>query len=324
MGEFELIDKLKKTLASPSKRVLVGIGDDTLVANPPKDKLLWTVDCLVENVHFDFNYSTPEEVGWKALAVNVSDIAAMGGKSLYALVSLAIPKRISESKIVEIYKGMKACAAWAEVDVVGGNISRSPQDFFIDVTVVGEASKPILRSGAKEGQAVAITGFPGLSASGLWALKQLGRRAVKKYPLSTEAHLRPAPRLKWASQLASLGVSSLIDISDGLSSELHHLAQESSVGFEIEEKLLPLNSEVKNLAQTLDKSPLDLMLNGGEDYELLMTFPFSKLIELSLSAQAASIPFTMIGHTVSPSKKVKLRNRAGKLKPISPKGWTHF
>jgi len=324
MGEFELIDKLKKNLGSPSKRVLVGIGDDTLVATPPKDRLLWTVDCLVEKVHFDFSYSTPQEVGWKALAVNVSDIAAMGGKSLYALVSLAIPKRISESKIVEIYKGIKACAAWAEVDVVGGNVSRSPQDFFIDVTVVGEAQKPILRSGAKEGQAVALTGFPGLSATGLGALKQWGRKAIRKYPLSTEAHLHPRPRLKWASQLASLGVSSLIDVSDGLSSELHHLAKESHIGIEIEEKLLPLNLEIKKLAQTLGKSPLDLMLNGGEDYELLMTFPFSKLIELSLSAQAESIPFTMIGHTVAAAKKVKMRTRAGKLQPITPKGWTHF
>ncbi len=324
MGEFELIEKLKKILPSPSKRVFVGIGDDTLIAKPPKNRLLWTVDCLVENVHFDFAYTSSQEVGWKALAVNVSDIAAMGGKPLYALISLAIPRRITEKKILELYQGIKECAKWAKVEVVGGNISRSPKDFFIDVTVIGETSKPILRRGAKPGECVAITGFPGLSACGFYALKKWGRKATKRFPISTQHHLKPQPRLEFAEKLASYGVSSLIDISDGLSSELNHLSQESKVGIEIEEKLLPLDLEVKRLAQDLKRDSLALRINGGEEYELLMTFPFSRFSDLSMIALEQGVPLTMIGHTVSSPKKVQLRTRQGKLKPMIAKGWTHF
>lgn len=324
MGEFELIGKLKKTLPLPSKKVWVGIGDDTLVAVPPKDRLLWTVDCLVENFHFDFAYMTPEDVGWKSLAVNLSDIAAMGGKPLYALVSLGIPKRISEKKILKIYQGIRECAEWAKVDVVGGNISRTSQDFFIDITVVGETAKPLLRRGAKLGECVAVTGFPGLSATGFQALKKWGRKAIQKFPVSTRHHTRPVPRIEWAQTLGALGVSSLIDVSDGLSSELNHLSESSNVGIEIDEKLLPLHPEVISLANSLKLKTLDLVLNGGEEYELLMTFPFSKFGAISAEAQAQSIPLTMIGYTVEPRRKVSLRTRSGKLKSLKAKGWAHF
>lgn len=324
MGEFELIERLKKILPEPSKNILVGIGDDTLVAKTPAGRLLSTIDCLVENVHFDFNYCLPQEVGWKSLAVNLSDIAAMGGKPHYALVSLVIPKRITEKQVLKVYEGIRDCALWAKVDVVGGNISRGLKDFVIDISVVGEASKPLLRSGAQENQGVALTGFPGLAAAGYLALKKWGRKALQKYPISTEQHLKPMPRLDWAQQLGTLGVTSLIDISDGVSSELNHLFEQSKVGFEIEERLLPMAEELKLLCQELKKDPLDLMLHGGEQYELLMTFPLSKFGAISASAYQNNIPFTLIGHTVSNRQKVKLRNRKDKLKPILPKGWTHF
>lgn len=324
MGEFGLIEKLKKTLPDPSKRVLVGIGDDTLVARTPKERLLWTVDCLVENIHFDFNYYTPQEIGWKALAVNLSDIAAMGGTSLYALVSLAIPKRVSKKRVVEIYEGIRACAQWARVDVVGGNVSRSLEDFFIDITVVGEANKPLLRSGAGVGEVVAITGFPGLSAAGFLALQKWGKKARKRYPLSTYQHVHPQPRLEWAKKLKGLGVTSLIDISDGLSSELHHVTGGSKVGFEIEERLLPVADEVKQIAQATNQNPLDLACHGGEQYELLMTFPLSRFSKISSSAEKDGVPLTRIGHTVSLSQGVKIRTLKGKLRPLKSKGWTHF
>ncbi|MFM8314953.1 MAG: thiamine-phosphate kinase [Deltaproteobacteria bacterium] len=324
MGEFELIQKFKRVLGKPSKNILVGIGDDTLVDIPPKNRLLWTVDCVVEKIHFDFKYCTPEEVGWKALAVNLSDIAAMGGKSLYALVSLAIPTRVSEKKLLGVYEGIKKCALWSKVDVVGGNVSKSRDDFVIDITVVGEANKPILRSGAKAGQGVAITGFPGLSAAGFYAFQKWGRAAYKKFPLSCRRHVLPEPRVEWAKTLAQLGVSSLIDVSDGLSSELHHLSQESKVGFEIDERLLPLNEEILRLSKTLDKDPLQLMLHGGEQYELLMTFPISKFSKISTAAYQNKIPFTMIGFTQGSSYKVTLRNRLNKVVNLKPRGWTHF
>lgn len=324
MGEFELIDKLKKILPKPSKNIEVGIGDDTLVARSPKGRLLWTIDCLVENVHFDFDYFTPQEVGWKALAVNLSDIAAMGGKPLYALISLVLPQRMTEKKVLKVYEGIRDCAQWAHVDVVGGNISRGLKDFVIDVTVVGESSQPLLRSGAKEGEGVAITGWPGLSAAGFFAFQKWGNKARQKYPTSTEQHVKPMPRIEWAQKLGRLGVTSLIDISDGLSSELYHLHQESKVGFEIEERLLPIAQEIKDLSKALNKNPIELALHGGEQYELLMTFPLSKFGALSMSAQEHTIPFTLIGHTVNHSKKVKLRNSKGNLIPIKQGGWTHF
>lgn len=324
MGEFELIENLKKILPKPSKQVFVGIGDDTAVALPPKDRLLWTVDCLVENIHFDFSYATCEDVGWKALAVNLSDIAAMGGRPLFALVSLVVPKRITEKKIAGVYGGIKECAQWAKVDVIGGNVSRGTNDFVIDITVIGESSKPLLRSGAKEGECVAITGATGLSTAGFYALKNWGKQSRKKYPLCTEHHLRPRPRLDFAQFLASKGVTSLIDISDGLSSELSHLSKESKIGIEIEEKLLPLESEVKGVAENLKQEPMNWVLHGGEEYELLMTFPMSKFSAISTLAFQMGFPFTMIGHTVRSPRTVQLRNRWGKLKPLPAKGWTHF
>lgn len=324
MGEFELIDNFKKILAKPSKSVLVGIGDDTAVTLPPKSRLLWTIDCVVENIHFDFSYSSPKQVGWKALAVNLSDIAAMGGRSCYALVSLVIPKRITEKKLSEIYQGIKECAQWAKVDVIGGNISRGQSDFVIDITVIGEASRPLTRSGAKEGECVAVTGASGFSAAGFCALKKWGKRARSKYPESTEHHLRPKPRLDFAQVLAKNGVSSLIDISDGLSSELNHLSKESKVGIEIEEKLLPFEPEVKKIAEEMNRDPLSFILHGGEEYELLMTFPFSKFASISGLALQYGVPLTMIGHTVRSPRKVQLRDRKGKLKNLLPKGWTHF
>jgi thiamine-monophosphate kinase len=324
MGEFKLIEKLKKTLGTPSRRVQTGIGDDTLVALPPNEKLLWTVDCLVEKVHFDFAYQRPHDVGWKALAVNLSDIAAMGGKALYALVSLGIPKRIKEATILGVYEGLKSCADWAKVDVVGGNITKTAQDFFIDVTVVGETRRPILRSGAQPGEGVAVTGCPGLSAAGLLALQKWGKKAFRNYPLSTLKHVHPEPWLDWAQTLADYKVTSLIDLSDGLSSELHHLADASHVGFEIEERLLPVCPEIRNLVNALKKNALSLTLHGGEEYELLMTFSLAQFGPLSVWAESQGVPFTLIGHTVSRSKGVKLRNRLGKLIPLQPLGWTHF
>jgi len=324
MGEFELIDKLKHVLPKPSHRILVGIGDDTAVTLPPKERLLWTVDCLVENIHFDFSYATAEEVGWKALAVNVSDILAMGGKPLFALISLVIPERITEKKLLSIYRGIRECAKWAQVDVIGGNVSRSIDDFVIDITLIGESLKPLLRSGAGEGECVAITGSTGPSAAGFQALKRWGKRARKKYPLCVEHHLKPMPRLEFAQLLASKGVTSLIDISDGLSSELTHLAKESKVGIEIEEKLLPIESEVNAIAAVLNLNPIDWVLHGGEEYELLMTFPFSKFSILSSLALERGVPLTMIGHTVASPKQVRIRSRSGNLKVLKPKGWTHF
>ncbi|MCX6102088.1 MAG: thiamine-phosphate kinase [Proteobacteria bacterium] len=327
MNEFNLIDKLKKILPPPSKKILVGIGDDALVTVSsliPKIRMLSTVDCLVEKIHFDLNYLTPREVGWKSLAVNVSDIAAMGGTSLYSLVSLGIPERIKEKTIFEIYEGIKDCADWANIDVAGGNITRTPQDFFINITVIGEAQKPILRSGAKPGECVAVTGFPGLSAAGCYAFKKWGRKTIKNYPLATRSHSQPEPRIKFAQNLSACGVSSLIDTSDGISSELNHLSKASKVGFVIKETLLPVDEEIKRLAEALKRGPIDLMLNGGEDYELLMTFPPTKFSKLVGLAHAHGVPFTVIGHTIKSNKGPQIRLQTGKLRPITNRGWTHF
>jgi thiamine-monophosphate kinase len=278
----------------------------------------------VEGIHFDFSYASPEQVGWKALAVNLSDIAAMGGKPLSALISLVIPKRINETTIVKIYQGIRDCSEWAKVDVVGGNISRGTSDFVIDVTVIGEASKAILRSGAKEGDCVAITGTPGLSAAGLEGLKKWGKGAMKKYSEASEHHLKPQPRLELAQKLSRMGVTSLIDISDGLSSELNHIAKESNLGIEIEKRLLPIHSQVKALAQKLEKDSFDWILHGGEEYELLMTFPISRFSALSALAAQMGVPFTRIGYTVSSPRKIMIRDTGGKPKELVQRGWTHF
>lgn len=325
-SEYDLIQRIQKWMGKPSRRVFQGIGDDTAVVRPPKDKLLATVDMMVEGTHFDLSYTIPQELGHKAMAVNLSDIASMGGKPLYALVSLGLSSKTSLAFIKDLYKGMRTLAQKFDVNVIGGNIARSPGRLVIDVILIGEVkNKALLRTGARNGDLVAVSGYLGKAAAGLSCLKQYGRNAFTKYPNICRAHLVPKPRLNESRALAATkAMTSMIDISDGLSTELHHLAEGSNVGFLIEESSLPVGKSTIELATDIQGQPLKWVLDGGEDYELLFTFRPKDLKKVENAMKKVNKKLYVIGEVRKKSDGIVLLRRAGGVKEIKSSGWDHF
>lgn len=318
--EFALIDKIRRTIGRPSRNVLIGIGDDAAVLRSPNGKLVITVDSLVEGIHFDLKYTTPIELGHKALAINLSDIAAMGAQPSFAVVSLGLGKA-DERLVTEIYRGMRSLARKFSVDIVGGNLSRSPH-LFVDMAVIGEVRRALTRSGARPGDIIAVTGTIGNSAAGLYTLKRWGK--VNHYWRFAKAHLLPEPRVKEGIQFSkSQGVTSLIDSSDGVASELRHIAQASGVGVLIDVEKLPISSELRRLAKKLGKEATDWALYGGEDYELLATIRKSQFSMIRRKFSYYGWKLTAIGEVIKRSGGMKLRSRGVSIS-LPPKGWDHF
>lgn len=256
--------------------VKVGIGDDCAVLEPaPGAVLLATTDLLLEDVHFRRSYAEPADIGWKSLAVNLSDVAAMGGRPRWALIALACPAATTAEEAEAFYEGALAAAAEYGVTVVGGDTSSSPDGWLVNVTVLGETTAPILRSGARVGDLVAVTGTCGGAAAGL-ALLERGR-APKGLDAdvaanATAAHLCPRPRINEGRWLAAAGgVSAMIDLSDGLATDLAHICEESAVGARVALDRIPIVDGTRHIARALKRDPLGWATGGGEDYELLVT-----------------------------------------------------
>ncbi len=309
MSEFKKIHLIENVLGRASSRVQVGIGDDAAVVELPRSPLLLCSDAMVEGVHFDLAYCLPAELGHKALASCLSDIAAMNGKPLHALFSLALPKAVSDEFISQFYLGAASLARVYGVDIVGGDLTASPNGIFVDVTLVGEVKNPLLRSGARAGDWVAVSGHPGLAAAGLQALKSRPREEIA--PSLIKAHLTPRPRFDLLPLLQA-NCTSLIDISDGVSSELHHLAEKSKVGFELNALQFPLHLDAVAAVGSLDVA-LTLALSGGEDYELLATFD-------------GDVPegFTVIGRAVGAEQGLIITNLDGSRSTLELTGYNHF
>ena len=273
--EFEFIHYIKKSFG------LRAIGDDCAVL--PKDKysdLVVTADLLVENVDFRLEWTNPEFLGHKALAVSLSDIAAMGGKPVWALLTIGVPEALWQSNFIKrFYEGWTDLAAKYTVELVGGDISRSPERMVIDSIVGGEVEKgkAVLRSGATAGDRIFVSGDLGGAAGGLRLLEKgetINTTDEWKKRL-IERQLRPSPRIEIGRCLFENGLSSaLIDLSDGLSSDIHHICEASGVGAKLEASLIPVDEDLKKLAD--QDECLTLALNGGEDFELLFTVPESK------------------------------------------------
>lgn len=316
--EFSLIESIHQVLGSPSKRVLTGIGDDAAILEATERPLLFCSDVMAEGVHFDLKYTSPYDLGYKALASCLSDIAAMNGTPLYALLSLALPKNLANDFLEQFYRGVKAIANWSQVDIVGGDLTSSRGGIFIDVSCVGEAAHPKRRSGARVGDWIAVSGHLGASAAGLFALQQ----SQPGYEMLKKCHLNPLPRFDRLPALNTpIGLcTALIDISDGLSSELHHIAQSSGVGFEIEASRLPYHPEAITLAHSLDQELLPWALSGGEDYELLATLN-SQIIR---SPDQAPAGFTIIGRITSADHGHILIGTNGNRSSLTASGFNHF
>ena len=302
LGEFGLIDTIRKMNPAKNKGVVIGVGDDTAVIRNDKSRyILMTTDTLVENVHFDLKYFTFFELGWKLLAVNLSDIAAMGGIPKYALVTLGLKKNTDVSDIKDLYAGIRSLARKTKVDVVGGDVVSSPNNIFFTIDLFGVAEKVVRRSGARPGDAVISIGKIGASSAGLAHLKKHGRKAMTS---NVAAHLMPTPMLK-EGRLASKYATSMIDNSDGLARCLVEICRESRVGAKIYLKKIPI-AKGANLEQALD---------GGEDYNLILTAPVNKARHINNG--------TVIGE-ITRSKKILLINRSGKKKILKDKGYEHF
>jgi len=321
--EFELIRRIARVLGPSEAAVELGIGDDAAVLTPPAGKLLATVDMLVEGVHFDLGYSSFEDVGYKALAVNLSDIAAMAGTPRYALVSLGLRSGVEAGQVESLYRGIHQLAQRFGVQVVGGNIARSPERLLVDITLLGESAHPLTRSGAKAGDWIVVTGNLGSAAAGLVALKAWGTSAAERFPTLTRAQLRPEPRVPEGHALAPM-ISALIDISDGCANELHHLAEASEVGVILEEERIPLHEETQRLASELGKDPLEWALQGGEDYELLFCVPPEKLPLVEGVLKDRGRPFHPLGRVTEAREGVRLKDRTSRLHPLEPRGWDHL
>jgi len=325
LGEFGLIDRLSEMVgrgqSKPTGSLIVGIGDDTAAWQGDSSVQLATVDSLVEGVHFTLDTATYEEVGWKALAVNLSDIAAMGGKPEYALVALALPGDTEVEDVTDLYRGMMNLAGQFQVHIIGGNIARAPQ-LVIDVTVIGSAvdrDSLLTRSAACPGDRVAVTGPLGAAAAGV---EMLGKGLEYNPDLMKtlrSALLRPFPRIAEGRLLVEHGVKAAIDISDGLIADLSHICEASRVGARIEVDRVPVAPSVQ--AGFGDRA-LEPALSGGEDYELLFTASADRVEKVS---KIASCPVYVIGEIVADDKhQVMLVDNQGNPVSLSGKGWDHF
>jgi thiamine-monophosphate kinase len=321
LGEFRLIDLLAQIApqGGPDHRMVVGIGDDAAAWRGDDSMVLATTDAMVEGVHFATG--TPWwELGWKALAVNLSDIAAMGGVPGHALVSLSLPGDTEVEDVTRLYRGIAELANQHKVAVVGGNITGAPV-IMIAVTVVGCGLKEGLlrRSAALPGDRIAVTGYLGSAAAGLRMLTGGLKFPSETATLLKRSHLQPQPRVVEGQALVKRGVRAAIDISDGLVADLGHVCAASKVGATVRVNAVPVHPLVKDV---LGKEALGLALTGGEDYELLFTAG-ERVMEEARAAFVADCPVTVIGE-ITGGVSVVLLGEDGKPYHIDGPGWDHF
>jgi len=322
-GEFGAIERIKGICRSPGREVRVGIGDDAAAFSATEGVLtLVTADMLVEGIHFDLSFAGFRELGWKALAVNISDIAAMGGRPRYYIVSLALRPDIRVEDVETLYEGMEAMAECFGVYAIGGDTCRTDGPMVISITVIGDtvSAKPVTRSGARPGDDIYVTGTLGGSAGGLELLKSgvAGGEGSPEQALVFR-HLLPVPRVGEGVALAEAGLATaMIDISDGLSSDLGHILEQSGVGAEIQECSIPVSDELPDVLGK--KKALNLALHGGEDYELLFT---ARKKNRKAVEGLGGGGFTRIG-SITRGGEACLVTGKGTRRSLARKGYEHF
>jgi len=324
LGEFGLIDLIKQDCIVDASTVVVGIGDDAAAIIPTKNMLqLISTDMLMEGIHFDLSFISPFQLGYKSLAVNLSDIAAMGGIPKQVVVSIALPKQIETQFIIELYRGMKELARQFGVNIVGGDTVSSLHGIAINVTVIGEvtAEKLQKRSGAKQDDLVVVTGTLGSSAAGL-ALLQKGEYTTGHfYDSLVNAHLMPLPQVVVANDIANYA-HSMNDISDGLASEAKEIVLASGVGMRLYAEKIPLSPELIAASRVLKTSALAYALYGGEDYQLIFTIAPEKYQLLKQCRLVNNI--TVIGEVTTQNGVVELVQEDQQIVQLESKGYNHF
>jgi thiamine-monophosphate kinase len=326
IGEFGLIDLLAKMIADAGvdrlrpDQPIIGIGDDAAAWRGNASIQLATVDTMVQDVHFSLETTTWKELGWKSLAINLSDIAAMGGIPQYALVALALPEDTPVEAVTRLYEGMIELAQQSIVAIVGGNISRSPV-ISITITVLGSSldNKILRRATASPGDIIAVTGYPGSAAAG----REMLTKKLKFKPEATtylrDAFLHPIPRIAEGQLLVKHGITTAIDISDGLLADLRHICKASQVSARVDIDRLPIHEILK---ANFGERALELALSGGEDYELLFTGSVEAIDRVKAEIPC---PVTSIGKiTAGEPGKINLFDAKGNPVIIDKTGWAHF
>ncbi len=310
LREKALIDALREQFAGKNKDVVLGIGDDAAVIRGKKVNLFLTTDLLIEGVHFILSFHPPYELGRKALHVNLSDIAAMGGKPRYALLGLGLRPDLGPSWVARFCDGFKSAAEENATRLVGGDISAAPKTV-IAVAVLGEGARP--------GDLIFVSGTLGDAACGFRLLRRgLSPREKVQAKSLVRAFLDPKPQLSLGGVLSRRQLATaMIDLSDGISVDLLHLCEESQTGAEVYLEKLPLSREIK----AFEKKPEELALHGGEDYQLLFTVSPSKLPELTRLQKRYSLHW--IGR-MRARRGVWIIDRKGKSRPLEPRGYQHF
>lgn len=335
IGEFGLIKRLTKNITLDKESVIVGVGDDVAVVKTKAEKyLLLTCDILIEGTHFTKETITPYQLGKKVVAINVSDIAAKGGIPKQALISIGLPKDTKVVYVEQIYRGIKEQSKKFNIDIVGGNTALSKDKIFVDLFLVGEI-KPdllLLRSRAKPDDKILVTGNLGDSSAGLKIienqdLKLEDIKFEKKYKTKLkQAHLSPNPRLLESRIIAKSNLAnSMMDISDGLSSDLAKICEASNVGAIIWEEKIPVSKETLAFAKSIGKSPFNFALHGGEDYELLFTTPKENVeIIIKKIQRETKTKVTEIGEIKDRKFGIKIVKTNEEMTPLNTYGWNHF
>jgi len=333
LGEFGLIDHLTKKIQLKHPATIKGVGDDAAVIKNAEGKCtLITTDLLLEGIHFDLGYFPLKHLGYKAVIVNLSDIYAMNAKPKQILVSIGVSSKFSLEAIEEIYSGIHAACAQYNVDLVGGDTSASKQGIVISITAIGEAAEDeiVYRNGAKEFDLVCVTGDLGGAYMGFQLLEREKRIYVNNPELQPdlsghdyilERQLKPEARKDVIDILKALNIkpTSMIDISDGLSSELFHIASQSDIGISIYEDKIPMDPATFNMARELELDPTLCTLSGGEDYELLFTIKQSDFEKVNNHPD-----ITVIGHCTAKSEGMNLITKNGNKHTLLAQGWKAF
>jgi thiamine-monophosphate kinase len=332
LGEFGLIDHLAKHFEPKHKSSLLGIGDDAALIKLGTRVMAVSTDMLVEGVHFDLTYTPLKHLGYKAVTANLSDIAAMNAKPSQITASIGMSNRFSLEAVEELYEGMRLACEKYQVDLIGGDTTSSRSGLIISVTAMGETNlkKTTYRKGAKPGDLLVVSGDIGGAYMGLQILEREKRvfmehkemqPDLEPYDYIVGRQLKPEARLDIIDRLEELKIvpTSMIDVSDGVASEIHHLGKSSDVGFDIYEDKLPIDPQTLDTALSFELNPSIAALNGGEDYELLFT-----VSQDDYDKMKSDIDFTIIGHATDSKGVYTLHTKAGNSFGIKAQGWDHL
>jgi thiamine-monophosphate kinase len=331
IGEFGLIRRISDLLNRDgirSERVTLGIGDDTASFLPrPGYEVLVTCDAIVEGRHYLSEHISPFDLGRRAMTVNISDIGAMGGRPVYALVSLGLKAEMAVHDVEELYRGFLAELNPFNAAIIGGNLTKSGDGMFIDITLLGEVEqgKGVRRSGAKPGDAILVTGYPGQSAAGLQLLlHDTDNPYLRDHPL-VRVYNTPSHRAQLGEAVAQTGcATAMIDTSDGFLGDLGHICVESKVGAELFQEKIPVSQDLREAARVLGRDPYDFFLGESDDYELVVTCqPQDVALLRSVAAECGAVPMAQVGR-ITAAHGITLLLPGGERRPLNPLSWDHF